>query len=274
MNINDELTEFDFSQVENLKFRCKSGCGSCCFYQLPMVTSTEINNILTLLKKIPKKRYKYFIDNWLASQGRLLDTPDRDREAMIDGLKLFWWPAVTSPSSKGQIVQMYSIYSMPSSGRCRFLDPIDFTCFIYQARPYSCRLYPFNVRESEGKNQLYFAMSDCEGLGVGDVFDKDEFIKNYSLNYEAVKKDIFAFHQYVEENDLEPNREANEEYQKLSRHERAVQNEKELINNYFGRQKRPSQPKEKLIQPLMELGMIPAHPFFEKWNEQFESLPD
>ena len=262
----------DCSGVNRLKFNCVSDCGKCCYYQLPMITTTEINAIRTYLKSLKKTDYQDFMHNWAAFNGRLDTITADELDQMRESLHYFWWPAVSVEIEKGVIAQMYSLYVMPSSGRCRFLDPLENTCFIYPARPYACRLYPFAIKEAEyGAPRVVLGMKNCPGIGKGNRFNKKQFIDDFKKNNEIMLKDASVLMPFMIEQGYVQRLHTKKRKTRIPKtiDEAVEEQERELITKYFDRRQRTPPPNKKLIEPFVEMGMMPKHPLFKAWNEKF-----
>ena len=71
-----------------------------------------------------------------------------------------------------------------TSGSCIFLEGD--SCTIYQARPLTCRFYPFFLeRNSNGKLSFGLTSERCPGLGQGPLLDRKFFLE---LFQEASKR--------------------------------------------------------------------------------------
>ena len=129
------------SQIESLRFECLKDCGKCCFGELPMLTSADINRISSYLKSLKHEEYNEFIYNWISSQGQILETSESDIPLLINELQSFWWPTSFREVEDEMIATNYTMYMMPSSGRCRFLDPLELTCLVHRVKPLRARNY-------------------------------------------------------------------------------------------------------------------------------------
>ena len=136
----------DFSELENLKFKCIKYCGKCCFYQAATLTTAGMNRIRNFLETRGSEEFEGFVFDCLTYLNMLLKLNEEMIKTYTESLKWFWSPFQLDEAEEGILVRNYMIHSMPSTGRCKFLNPIDFTCFIYPARPVTCRTYPFTFK--------------------------------------------------------------------------------------------------------------------------------
>jgi Fe-S-cluster containining protein len=229
----------------DVKFRCIKECALCCHYQSPLLTSDEINKIITYLNSLKDEVFKDFILNVFGSLGRIEESTKDNMELFRKTMLSFWRPNKYDEIDNGLIVRNYSISSTPSSGRCIFLDPFELTCFIYAARPYTCQLYPVSFEFNEtGKNKVVMDKENCPGIGVGDklYFKEIEQIQLDFLN--AFIKDMDNYRNYIEENNIV-----------IKKKERIINTDRtEYLRNQgtvFTRL------NKKIFEPLVEKGLIP-----------------
>ena len=165
---------------------------------------------------------------------------------------------------------------MPSSGRCKLLNPIDMTCFVYPARSDTCRLYPFtSERDPMGVVKIKLAMKNCLGIGKGPFNLKKKEIEQ--LTKEGItkaRKDMMAYEKYIKDKNIK-RLEVKPEKQKRNYKDvrQAILNfEKHWRDAYFFGERNNRltlmlQKGKRLIEPLADLGMIPHHPLLVLVND-------
>jgi hypothetical protein len=98
------------------------------------LTTAEINRILRYLEQKDRDELQSFAYDYFANINMLSEVPEDTVNNFIESMRFFWFPYQLEVSYKTVLVRNYIVYSMPSSGRCFFLNPIDRKCFIYPAR--------------------------------------------------------------------------------------------------------------------------------------------
>ena len=264
--------KIDASQIESVRFECLKDCGKCCFYELPMITSNDINRILNYLESLKKEDYNEFIYNWISSQGIILDVTENEIDQMKESLKEFWWPTSFMELKEEVIASNYTMYMMPSSGRCRFLDPLELTCFIHKVKPLTCRLFPFtaNILEN-GTEVLVIVKEACPGLGKGNKVNVEEILK-FHINYSnELKKDMMITLDFlIKRGIIKPKDEGNKIKITSSIKNEVEKANMELLKSYYMKTKKEKPPYKLIIEPLVEAGLIPQHPIFRVLNEQIK----
>ena len=49
--------------------------------------------------------------------------------------------------------------------------------------------------------------------------------------------------------------------------------ERTMIKNYFNKKEKRTPPRKKIVEPLVDVGLMPRHYFFEAVNREIESSP-
>jgi len=276
--MHEKPLKLDFSEVENIKFTCLDQCGKCCFYQAPVLTTTEINRMLSHLETMSHEEFEQFAFDWLSYFGKLGEITKELLDEYIESLRWFWSPFQLEEVKEGVLVRSYTIHSMPSSGRCKLLNPIDMRCFVYPARPDTCRLYPFTqCRNAEGVIKIKLAMKNCPGIREGTFnLDKKEIEQIIREGPYKMGKDIASYEKFIADNDITrlPVNTRKSKIEKVEDVDQAIlEFEKNWRDTYFfGKKDKKSRliakKRKKFIEPLAELGLIPKHPLLLMWNEK------
>ena len=282
MDYTDEDSKnirLDISAVENVQFECIEQCGRCCFYQAPVLTTTEINRILSFLRTKTHEEYENFVID-LLTYNNMLNRIDKNAiEMNIEALKWFWSPYIMEETKDCLLVKNYTIHSMPSTGRCKLLNPIDMKCFVYEARPDTCRIYPFTQGDAKGNWRITLAMPNCPGVKTGQSnINIEEHRQLIAEGLKNAYKDMKAFEGYVKEKCIErikTRRKTKSPTPEEVDHEIADL-EKNWRESYFSRKadKRFEQALKqgkRIIEPLAECGLIPPHFWITQYNEALKS---
>lgn len=277
IKLSKRTVTLDFSAVNNIKFKCISNCAKCCFYQAPVLSSAAINRIRNALKTKTKEEYDQFIFDWLSFTNRLDTINDELYEDCEKSIKLFWTPFQLEELNEVFVVRNYTIYSMPSTGRCKLLNPIDFKCFVYNDRPSTCRSYPF-IHEISDSDVFHVktGMSKCPGIGSGSSIDKMEYQKMTENDIEEITRDIELLNNFVKKSGYKEitrktrnKKISSEEFKKAH-----LEFENEWRNSHFFGKKKSKDSifskNKKIIEPLAELGVIPSQLLIKMFNEQIE----
>lgn len=270
----------DFSEVANIRFKCIEQCGKCCFYQAPALTTAEINRVIAHLKTKPREESEKFAIDCLTFLGRIPQLTKKLLNSYMDSLMWFWSPFQLEEAEKGILVRNYTIHSMPSSGRCKLLNPIDMTCFAYPARPDTCRLYPFSEKKNRnGVTRIFLAMKNCPGIQKGSSnLDKREITRIVEEGPRKMRKDVMAYEKYIADNNIKrvPTRSDKPTPKTYKEVEQAIHDwERSWREGYFfgktsGKFARLLDEGKRFIEPLAESGAIPKHPLLALANEALE----
>lgn len=111
----------------NLKFQC-TGCGKCCRETVVLVTDVDVRRLMENTGLAAKEIVRFF----------------KPEEFVMEKRHPFWIQFDSGPAVMGL---------RWNSGQCRFLG-VDDRCGVYDARPVTCREYPFSVvQDSDGAFQ-------------------------------------------------------------------------------------------------------------------------
>ena len=150
------------SAREKMRFLCQR-CGWCCQNQLIRVFTVEIRAITELLKHKSREEYEDHVTSCLAYEGNL--TPYEYNFKRRMGRLLNFTEPYEVEVFEGDValVKTHVITLLPGSMRCVFYNPPSSSCFIYPARPLTCRMFPFEVKE----DRLIMVNETDKCLGVG-----------------------------------------------------------------------------------------------------------
>jgi Fe-S-cluster containining protein len=272
--------KIDFSEVRNLDFHCVEQCGKCCFFQAPLITSTEIHEILANISKKSYHELSDFALDYYTFNNSLVNFNSESIKHYAESLKWFWAPFQLDEAEDCVLVRNYAVYSMPSSGRCALLDPIDMKCLAYESRPVTCRIYPFS-HEANASDvwKIIKAMENCPGLKSGILSIDEKGLEQVILkNLKDFIKDAQAYEKYIEENQIKllsrvksdnigHNAEKPQDIAKtLRKFERDWQ---KAYYQHKGNERFEKALKKgvKFIEPLAERGLIPHSPLIAAYNK-------
>jgi Fe-S-cluster containining protein len=267
----------DFSKIKNIEFHCLEQCGRCCFFQAPIVTTTEISEISKCLTGKSYRELSDFAIDYFTFNNSLDKIDSGLIKQYIEGLKWFWAPFQLVEAEDCILVKNYTIYSMPSTGRCALLNPINMKCFVYSSRPATCRIYPF-THETTQKDLFSFVlgMENCPGIKTGTINIDENGIKEILKdNLKNLVKDTIVFEKYVAKNGIK--RMEPKTRHKISKPEEVTNAikkfEKDWQKAYYlheGNQGFTQALKKgiKFIEPLAEEGLVPATPSLVEYNIQ------
>lgn len=261
---------FDFSQVKDTKFRCQEKCGLCCYNQFSIVTLKEINGIINYLRSLNEARFEGFISNIYSFLEMEDESPEDSVRNYRESMFSFWMPINHMEAEEGIVVRNYAVLSMPSSGRCIFLDPIERTCFVYPVRPYVCKLYPLTIEfHKQGLRRVTVGMKECPGIGDGERLDFNGIKRNDHEFLNLLFEDMERYESFVREKGLTPiqapKRAARKKDGGVSEH-----CEEPWLWRYFFKMSGNSLPNKKVIEPFVEEGLMPEHPLIKAWNEKID----
>lgn len=272
--------KLDCSEIENVRFVCREQCGKCCFYQAPILTTTEINRILLFLKSRPYEQFENFIIDLFTYNNRLDEATDEAIRVNAEALMWFWSPFQLEETPDSVIVRNYTVHSMPSTGRCMLLNPIDMKCFVYEARPDTCRIYPFTQNVDDQRIwHLVVAMKNCFGLTNGPSnLNFKEYERILKEDQESMRKDINTYEKYIAEKGVEIIRSKKKRNIHTSKEgQRAIMEyEKSWAEAYYMKKgnRRFTQALnkgKKFVEPLAEVGLVPPNPIILQYNEALKS---
>lgn len=136
---------------ERTKFKCLSGCSTCCSKYVIGLSNSDLKRISKAIKKygLPGDIFSYII-----FRG------DLEKHPMVQGKK------VSGAMTLKRV-----------NGSCIFLK--DNKCSIYQYRPTTCKLYPFDPLfiESRTGSDMEMRIDDCPGIGKGCRANKREILR-------------------------------------------------------------------------------------------------
>ncbi|MCS7366065.1 MAG: YkgJ family cysteine cluster protein [archaeon GB-1867-035] len=184
-----------------------------------------------------------------------------------ESLKCFWIPFQIEEAEEGILICNYIIRSMPSTGRCVFLNPINKTCFIYPVRPATCRLYPFSIKiDEENIYKIIVALEDCPGIGMGNPINKEEIRETIQKFLDEMQIDITVYKKYIQDKSIKRiGRKGRKEIKDVD--EALEEFERSWFEQYYlGKKSDVKYGEKMLIEPFAELGLIPPHPLIIAYN--------
>ncbi len=130
------------------------------------------------------------------------------------------------------VVKTHVVHLLPESGRCVFHDPVSSDCFVYPARPLTCRMFPYEVKE--GRFVMVDETDECPGAGFGEPLNIKRYSRLSRMCLELLSRDDALFWRFVQG--------------------RAFARESSTPSH---RLYEPGLAHLRLIDPLVELGLIP-----------------
>jgi Fe-S-cluster containining protein len=151
------------------RFLCQR-CGWCCQNQLIRVFTLEIRAILDFLRHQSNEAFEDHISACLAYEGKL-SPYDYTFQKRLDVLRAFFRPyEVEFFEGDLIVVKTHVLVLLPETKRCVFYNPLTSACFIYPARPLTCRMFPYEVKD--GHLVLINEEDNCPGVGLGDPVNR------------------------------------------------------------------------------------------------------
>ncbi len=178
------------------RFRCQR-CGWCCHNQLIRVFTVEIQAILAFLRQQHEEAFEDHISACLAYEGNLRPY-DYLYHQRLDVLRGFFRPyEVECFEGDLLVVKTHVITLLPETRRCVFYNPLTSTCFIYPARPLTCRMFPFEVKD----RHLVMINEDdqCPGIGQGTPVNLRRHQRLSQMCQHLVQQEDALFHAFVQE---------------------------------------------------------------------------
>ena len=93
------------------------------------------------------------------------------------------------------VVKTRVIHLIPESGRCVFHDPVSSDCFVYPARPLTCRMFPYEVKE--GRFVMVDETDECPGAGFGELLNMRRHSRLSRMCLELLSRDDALFWRFV-----------------------------------------------------------------------------
>jgi len=206
-------------------------CGWCCQNQLIGLSTTEMKAITDYLQRKSREELEDHIVSCLASEGTLEQYElgwEKRRERVFN----FFEPCEVILFDKTTVVKTHVIRLLPESRRCVFHNPVSSDCFIYPARPLTCRMFPYEVEDK--RLVMVDETDECPGAGFGERLNLTRHIRLSKMCKELLSRDDAVFWRFVREKALA--REGNTVSHQLC----------DLGSNQLS-----------LIDPFVELGLIP-----------------
>lgn len=210
------------------RFRC-TRCGWCCQNQLISVSTVEIRAIIDFLNRRSREDFENHITACLAFEGSLNHYEFNFRKRVNTLLSFFEPCEVAVFDDEVALAKNHTISLLPETMRCVFYDPPSSSCFIYPARPLTCRMFPYEVKDS---NLVMVDEADkCPGIGLGEVVDLRRHRRLSAMCQKLLREDDCEFWEFVRKEGLRRKKDA--------------------------KAYSPSLRDVKLIDPFVKLGLIP-----------------
>ncbi|WP_456474812.1 YkgJ family cysteine cluster protein [Candidatus Pyrohabitans sp.] len=159
----------DFTAIRH-GFKCER-CGRCCFGSSRKIGIRlffqEVSAIQRFLGGMEKERFEEFAWDYLTLTGMSELIGDADFvEEFRSTLTDFFFSVGRSFDSSNYFVEYYILKTFQDSGRCIFFNPLSMECFIHQAKPMTCRLYPYYANIDIPAKRIDFRQhgGECPGL--------------------------------------------------------------------------------------------------------------
>jgi Fe-S-cluster containining protein len=207
-------------------------CGWCCQNQLIGVSTAEIRAISYHLKRKPQGQLENHIMSCLAYDGTLSQQDPR-HEQYGEHLLDFFEPCEAIVFGDTALVRTHVVRLLPRSRRCIFHDPVSRNCFIYPARPLTCRMFPYEVKD--GRLVMVDETDECPGVGLGQPLNLKHHAALSKMCRELLLRDDAIFWRFVQQEGLA----------------------KESTNIYTIRYG-PEFSRLHPIDPFVELGLLPS----------------
>lgn len=253
------INEPDFSEIKNQKFQCVENCASCCYHQAVLVTTNDINVISAYIKKEPHKLLKSYANACQRYNHRPI-LSDEEIEEFRNTFQTGWANPheAIKTNSGSHIVMKYMIQSMPSTGRCIFLDPISKYCFIYPVRPFICRIYPI-VHRLEQNVQKFYLDEECKGIGRGNPIKTDNLQEELEKFLAQSQNDLQIVKKYIDNKGISMESDVEKRTDMLTE-EKLGTSENKWQEMYYGKKHQEQCVNlfsKELIEPLVELKIMP-----------------
>jgi Fe-S-cluster containining protein len=227
------------------------------------------------LKTKNQRDFEDFAADYFAFNGSLDKFDNESIKYVTEGLRWFWLPFLLDETEDSILVKNYAVYSMPSSGRCKLLNPLEQKCFIYGNRPTACRIYPFTDKVAENDVwTITLGMENCPGVTTAPSNINEEEIKQIiEQNLKETVKDYTAYEKYISEKGIKRiNFRKKMEHSSKDVNQVLTEFERDWRDAYYGTNRNAkvrlvSEQKKKIVEPLAELGIIPHHPLIIFQNE-------
>ncbi len=206
-------------------------CGWCCRNQLIGVSTVETRAIVNYLeRKTPDEIEEHILSG--LGLGRTLEphmrTYKKRRERLLDFLD----PCELIVFDRAAVIRTHVIHLLQESGRCIFHNPVSSNCFVYPARPLTCRMFPYEVKD--GRFAMVDETDECPGVGFGALLNLRRHSRLSRLCLGLLSRDDARFWEFV--------------------HERGFTKED---SSPFHCLYKPELTDLPLIDPFVELGLIP-----------------
>jgi Fe-S-cluster containining protein len=202
-NLEAELRTADHQRISQMnrgygRLLCRR-CGWCCQNQLIGVSTVEIRAIADYLqRKIPEQVEDHIV-SCLAYEGTLSQY-ELGWEKRRERLTRFFDPCEVIVFGKTTVVKTHVIQLLQESRRCLFHNPVSSDCFIYPARPLTCRMFPYEVEKE--RLVMVDETDECPGAGFGEPVNMTHHTRLSKMCRELLTRDDAVFWGFVQEKEL------------------------------------------------------------------------
>ncbi|MEM2094348.1 MAG: YkgJ family cysteine cluster protein [Candidatus Bathyarchaeia archaeon] len=174
---------------------CKR-CGWCCQNQLIGVSTVEIRAISSHLELKPVDELEGHIISCMVYDG-IRDLHGIFFDQYLERLVNFYEPCEVLVKRDVAFVRSHVIRLLPESRRCVFHNPVTMDCLIYPARPLTCRMFPYEVKD--GGLVMVDETDKCPGVGEGEFVNLRRHTALSKLCRELLARDDAEFWRFLRE---------------------------------------------------------------------------
>ena len=211
-------------------------CGWCCRNQLIRVFTVEIRAIIDFLNHTRWEAFEDHISACLAYEGNL-SPYDYNFHKRMEVIRTFFRPYEVEVFEGDLVcVKTHIVALLPETKRCVFYNPLSSSCFIYPARPLTCRMFPYEVKD----DRLILINEDdhCPGVGLGEPINLRRHKRLSRMCQQLVHQEDDLFREFVQEKGVR--RQRNDSYSLETR---------TVINPFVEKGLIPDLSKKKSAQP-------------------------
>jgi len=181
------------------RFQCKR-CGWCCQNQLISVSTVEIRAIINLMSRRSLEEFEDHITSCLAYENSLNPYALNFKKGLNRLLNFFEPYEIEVFEGDIALAKNHIITLLPKTRICVFYNSLSSSCFIYPARPLTCRMFPYEV---EGDQLVMVNEADkCPGIGIGEVVNIRRHRRLSTMCKKLLYEDGHTFWNFVHEEGL------------------------------------------------------------------------
>ncbi|MDQ1279378.1 MAG: Flagellin N-methylase [Thermoproteota archaeon] len=191
------------------RFKC-TRCGWCCQNQLVSVSTVEIRAITHFINEIKtKQELEEHAVSCLSYEGGLEPYDFRVKIRLHEMRNFNVQAEVEFFEEKTALVRTHVLRLISNSMRCIFYNPLQSSCLIYPARPLTCRLFPYSLKNN--KIIMVDETDTCPGAGQGEHVNLQRHIRLNTMCYQLLHYDDIIFWKYAAQKGLRWIRDANKQ---------------------------------------------------------------